>query len=104
MPSLTNSVWSGTARPALLLLLFGISARAANLPFFSVLSDDPGAWPAILSSPGLPPRPPRGPGGESSPAEMFGFRRGRESLKVISLTDVHRPGLPIVWEKGLELP
>ena len=25
-------------------------------------------------------------------------------MKVASLTDVHQPGLPIVWEKGLELP
>ncbi len=42
--------------------------------------------------------------GESSLAEMFGFRRGTGNVSVNSLTDVHRPKFPIVWEKGLELP
>jgi hypothetical protein len=42
--------------------------------------------------------------GESSLADMFGFRRGKDSVRVQSLTDVHSPKLPIVWEKGLELP
>lgn len=42
--------------------------------------------------------------GESSLSEMFGFRRGSENVKVSSITDVHNPGLRIVWEKGLELP
>jgi hypothetical protein len=42
--------------------------------------------------------------GESSLAEMFGFRRGAGFVKVGSLTDVHRPGLPIIWEKRLDLP
>jgi hypothetical protein len=35
---------------------------------------------------------------------MFGFRRGKENVRVNSLTDVHLPKLPIVWETGLELP
>ncbi len=106
-------------------------AHAADLPYFSVLSDDAGAWPEILSSVGLQ-RQPAGLArifvartgapasaewngrvqkgdilileGESSLAEMFGFRRGKESVRVNSLTDVHRPKLSIVWEKGLELP
>ena len=105
--------------------------HAAALPYFSVLSDDAGAWPAILSSIGLQPQPAglarifvarAGAAastewtarvengailileGESSLADMFGFRRGPENVKVTSLTDVHRPALPIVWEKGLELP
>ena len=30
-----------------------LSLQAANLPYFSVLSDDPGAWPEILSSVGF---------------------------------------------------
>jgi hypothetical protein len=104
---------------------------AAPLPYFSVLSDDPGAWPAILSSIGLQRRP-AGEShifvarmgaaasaewnarvnngailileGESSLAEMFGFHRSGKNVRVSSLTDVHRPQLPIVWEKGLELP
>ena len=106
-------------------------AHAADLPYFSVLSDDAGAWPEILSSVGLQ-RQPAGLArifvartgapasvewngrvekgailileGESSLADMFGFRRGKENVRVNSLTDVHRPKLPIVWENGLELP
>jgi hypothetical protein len=115
---------------SLALVLAG-AAHAADLPYFSVLSDDAGAWPEILSSIGLQ-RQPAGLArifvartgasasaewngrvekgdilileGESSLAEMFGFRRGKENVRVNSLTDVHRPKLPIVWEKGLELP
>jgi len=106
-------------------------AHAADLPYFSVLSDDAGAWPEILSSVGLQ-RQPAGLArifvartgapasvewngrvekgailileGESSLADMFGFRRGKENVRVNSLTDVHRPKLSIVWENGLELP
>jgi hypothetical protein len=106
-------------------------AHAADLPYFSVLSDDAGAWPEILSSVGLQ-RQPAGLArifvartgapasvewngrvekgailileGESSLADMFGFRRGNENVRVNSLTDVHRPKLSIVWENGLELP
>src|SRR5438270_8986270 len=104
---------------------------AAQLPYFSVLSEDAGAWPAILSSIGLqaqpaglsrifvartgaaasaewPARIEKGAvlilEGESSLADTFGFRRTAENVRVNSLTDVHRPALPIVWEKGLELP
>ena len=106
-------------------------AHAAELPYFSVLSDDPGAWPEILSSVGLQ-RQPAGLArifvartgapasaewngrvekgailileGESSLADLFGFRRGKQNVRVNSLTDIHRPKLPIVWENGLELP
>ena len=47
--------------------------------------------------------------GESSLADMFGFRPVGQAVspanvKVGSLIDVHQPQLPIVWEKGLELP
>jgi hypothetical protein len=104
---------------------------ASSLPYFSVLSEDPGAWPAILSSIGLLRQPAAvsrvfvartgSPAstewnarvsngailileGESSLAEMFGFRRTTDNAKITSLTDFHNPGLPIVWEKGLELP
>jgi hypothetical protein len=114
-----------------LALLLAAAARAAGLPYFSVLSDDPGAWPAILSSIGLQPQPAgvsrifvarTGAAasvewnarvdngailileGESSLAAMFGFERGSGNVKVSSLTDVHNPTLRIVWEKGLELP
>ncbi len=113
------------------LLLASGPVWAATLPYFSVLSEDAGAWPAILSSIGLE-RQPAGVShvfvartgaaastewvarvnggailileGESSLAEMFGFRRGKDNVKVNSLLDVHRPALAIIWERGLELP
>ena len=113
-----------------LLLAAGLG-QAAELPYFSVLSDDAGAWPEILSSIGLVRRPASvahvfvaragSPAsaewnsrvekgailileGESSLADMFGFRRGSANVKVASLIDLHQPSLPIVWENGLELP
>ncbi len=113
------------------LVAIASTASAAEMPYFSVLSDDAGAWPAILSSIGLEQKPANmahifvartgAPAsndwtarvekgavlileGESSLAELFGFRRGKENVRVTSLTDVHNPKLPIVWEKGLELP
>jgi hypothetical protein len=115
------------------VLLLAVPLQAATLPYFSVLSDDPGAWPEILSSVGFQ-RQPAGvahifvarPGaaastewparvdrgsvlileGESSLADLFGFRRNNrvDPIKVQSLTDIHRSTLPIIWEKGLELP
>src|SRR5882757_6231402 len=110
--------------------LFALPLNAVDLPYFS---DDAGAWPAILSSIGLQPQPaalarifvaragapasPEWPAridrgailileGESSLADSFGFRRnsGHDPIRVQSLTDTHRPDLPIIWEKGLELP
>jgi hypothetical protein len=114
------------------LLLFAGLSRAADLPYFSVLSEDAGAWPEILGSIGLQ-RQPAGVSrifvartgasasvewparvdhgsllileGESSLADLFGFRRsGKDPVRVQSITDVHRSALPIVWEKGLDLP
>src|SRR5450759_4566202 len=113
-------------------VVFACAAWAADLPYFSVLSDDAGAWPEILGSIGLQ-RQPAGVSrifvartgaaasvewftrvergavlileGESSLADLFGFRRSRKDpVRVQSLSDVHHPALPIVWEKGLELP
>ena len=117
---------------ALVLPVFaGAPGAAPDLPFFCVLNDDPGAWPAILSSVGFQQQPaglarifvaregaaasPEWYGrvergsvlileGESSLADMFGFRPGNSNVKTASLVDVHQPELPIVWEKGLELP
>jgi hypothetical protein len=115
-----------------LFVVLSFSGSAADLPYFSVLSEDAGAWPDILASVGLE-RQPAGVShifvartgaaasvewparvehgailileGESSLADLFGFRRSRKDpVRVQSLTDVHRPDLPIVWEKGLELP
>ena len=113
------------------LLLLAAAARGADRFCFSVLSEDAGAWPEILSSIGLQRQAAATAGifvarsgapastewlgrtekgaillleGESSLAELFGFRRSPENVSVTSLTDVHQPKLSIVWEKGLELP
>ena len=125
----TNTRKSGGALG--LLFLATASLHAAALPYFSVLSDDAGSWPAILSSIGLerqpaskahifvaragapasaewPARVEQGAivilEGESSLAEMFGFKRGKDSVRVTSLSDIHNPKLSIVWEKSVELP
>ena len=121
-------------RVGLLLLVAAARIHAqpsVPLPYFSVLSDDAGAWPAILESVGFQRQPagvahifvarmgaaasPEWAGrvekgavlileGESSLAESFGFKRKTGNVRVGSLVDVHRPSLPIIWEKGLELP
>lgn len=118
-------------KAGLALLAMAVGGRTAGQPYFSVLSEDAGAWPAILSSIGLQ-RQAAGTSrifvarsgaaasaewngrvekgailiveGESPLAEMFGFRRGTGNVQVRSLTDVHAPKLAIIWEKGLELP
>src|ERR1022692_208787 len=46
-----------SALSVLLLACFPISLAAASLPYFSVLSEDAGAWPDILSSIGLERQP-----------------------------------------------
>jgi hypothetical protein len=117
-----------------LALLLAPAARAAALPYFCVLSDDQGGWPLILESVGFLPRTAAHARifvlrsgaassaewatrvesgaylileGESSTAASFGFHRAKDAkdnVRVSSLEDVHLPKLPIVWEKGLELP
>ena len=42
--------------------------------------------------------------GESSLAEMFGFRRTGENVLAASVADVHDPALRIVWEQPVEMP
>jgi hypothetical protein len=115
----------------LALLLLAPLLQSAPLPTFAVLSDDQGGWPLLLQSVGFMPQPaasarifvlragsagsPEWPArvaagdflileGQSSTAESFGFRATKENVRVSSLEDVHLPKLPIVWEKGLELP
>jgi hypothetical protein len=39
------------------VVLFAVSVHAANLPYFSVLADDPGAWTEILSGVGFQRQP-----------------------------------------------
>jgi hypothetical protein len=116
---------------SLFFLLAGPALHSAALPYFAILSDDAGSWPDILSSIGLENQPASkahifvaragAPAsaewtarveqgailileGESSLAEMFGFKRGTDSVRVTSLADIHNPKLPIVWEKSVELP
>src|ERR1700722_16794437 len=89
-----------------LSLLLAPGARAAALPYFCVLSDDPGGWPLILESVGFVPQTAAnarifvlrsgatGSGewaarvesgaylileGESTAAESFGFRRANNA-------------------------
>src|SRR5579863_5543664 len=98
---------------------------------FAVLGDDPGPWPQILSSVGFQPQTaaaadivvlrPGAPAvsqltervdqgafviveGASTAAELFGFRAGKDHVVVGNVEDVHRPKLPIIWQKAVELP
>ncbi|MGC9946644.1 MAG: hypothetical protein ABSF64_09785 [Bryobacteraceae bacterium] len=133
MPSPTNAVAYALVRAAsrLIATLALLPLLHAAPPTYAILSDDPGGWPLLLQSVGFMPQPaaaarifvlragsagsPEWPArvengaylileGESSAAESFGFRPTKENVRVASLQDVHLPKLPIVWEKGLELP
>ncbi len=112
-------------------MLSAISIALA-LPYFSVLMEERGAWPSVLGAIGMLERPAAtdsrvvvlGPSaaatqswqtrvdsgtilvleGESSLAEQFGFRRTKEFIRAGSLTDVHNPKLPVVWQRALEMP
>ena len=109
------------------------TAFAGGAFSYHVMGDNPGAWPAVLSSIGLlsdaseearvvvaskteakPPsewktRVENGTilivEGDSSLAESFGFRPGaKPRISVRSVEDRHVPKLRIIWEKSLELP
>ena len=41
--------------------------------------------------------------GESSVADLFGFRKTAENTRVASVTDAHLPQLPIVWQAAQEM-
>jgi len=98
---------------------------------YAVMAEDPGPWPQILSSIGFQPQAAAvadiivlRPGaamvpqmtervehgaflileGQSPAAEVFGFRAGKENVRIASLEDIHRPKLPIIWQKAVELP
>ena len=124
------------------LLLAVCSPAAADLDkasspqspahFFHVAGDDPGAWPAILSSVGLVPGPVAPAGvvvirdgtaamenqwrdrveqgaflileGESEIAAAFGFHPNSRRITARNIIDSHRPELHIIWERQLELP
>ena len=114
-----------------LLLLGSAVLHATEMPYFAVLSGEGAPWPEILSSIGLerqpvslarvfvaragtpasaewPSRVEQGAililEGDSSLGDLFKFQRGTDRVRVSSVSDVHNPKLPIVWEKSLELP
>jgi hypothetical protein len=113
------------------LVLWATVSSGADLPYFSVLSEDKGSWPDILDAIGMQERPvslahvfvARGgtPAsvewnarieggailiveGDSSLGAMFGFQPGKDHVRVGNLADVHNPKLPIIWENSVELP
>ena len=100
---------------------------------FAVLSPQGGPWPAILSSAGHAPGsvegadivviPPGTPAaadwqrrvqagtalileGSSPLAASFGFRQTAkaETIALIHIVDVHKPELPVIWEKAVDIP
>jgi len=112
--------------------LFACAALAAEPQVhFSVIGPEPGAWPRIFSSVGFArqdsdqarvfvlraatPASPEWAGrvergaflileGESPAAESFGFKGGKERVRLGSVIDARRPKLPIIWEKPLDTP
>ena len=113
-------------------LLLPALAWASAQPYFRVAAESPGAWPQILECMGLLPGPAAASArvivvradalasqewaarveggavvvleGESSLAEMFGFRRTKENVRVRSVRDIHDPALSIIWERAMEMP
>ncbi len=108
-------------------LTFGVS-QARVVQHFHVMSDDAGAWPAILSSIGLTSGAPdvtvvrqgeQAPPaewqerirqgsfvileGESELAQSLGFRAGKRRVPVRSVVDEHDAKLPVVWQKALDV-
>ena len=104
---------------------------AAGGPYFTVIAGEAGSWPEILGAIGLqaqaasqsqvfvagagaaaakdwPERVEKGAililEGESTLAAQFGFRPDTGTVRVSSLISARHPELPIVWEKGLDLP
>ena len=112
--------------------LLAVSAASAATFSYHVVGQDPGPWPAILSSVGLTQTPtginsvfvvrddsPLTPAqwrdriergayliieGDSGLASAFGFRAGAKRVLVRGIDDVRAPKLSIVWEHPLELP
>jgi hypothetical protein len=119
-------------RSSFLAAVFACPLLAAASFSYHVMGDDPGAWPAVLSSLGLvndagaeagivvAPQSTNIPAdewtarvehgtilvleGESGLAAAFGFKpSGKPRYTARSVEDVHAPALRIVWEKPLEL-
>ena len=113
----------------LICLCVAFPCAAATLTFH-VAGDDPGGWPAILSSIGLQssathgdvevipagvtaketdwiPRVEHGTiliiEGASPLAQSFGFRAGSQHMSVQSLEDLRAPQLRIIWENAADV-
>jgi hypothetical protein len=120
-------------RISLLVTLLWLRAMGAPPNYtFLVAMEDPGPWPAILSSAGILPadgRPsnvfvlgsvPTGAAeawlrkieqgaivvlqGNSDLTTLLGIHATEKNVTVRSLVDEHAPQLAVVWEKPLELP
>jgi hypothetical protein len=118
-------------RNSAFLLLAAVAWAQEPQLHFCVIGPDAGGWPQVLSSVGfarqdsdlakifvLRPATPasklwadrveRGAyvilEGESPVAESFGFKGGKNSVRVGSILDDRRPALPIIWKDSLELP
>jgi len=125
----------GVYRPRvrwLITLLLALPLGATDTFHYDVVGDDPGSWPAILSSVSLFPGDEESAGvlvrrgktgsttdawrrkvddgsylileGASDIASEFGFRKTEETVPVRSVVDDHDPELEIVWETQQELP
>ena len=119
-------------RISLLAAMLGGCAGAAPNYTYLIAMDDPGAWPAILSSAGILPAGGRASNlfvlgsvpagsadawvhkiehgaivvlqGNSDLAAILGIRPTDKKVTVRSVIDDHAPQLAVVWEKPLELP
>ena len=109
-----------------------IGSLAATTFTYHIAGDDPGSWPAILSSIGLTAAS-GGPAnlvvvrnvaprsvpqwiqrieqgemvvleGESDLAQALGFVAGKKHVVVRSIVDNRAPKLAIVWETGTDVP
>ncbi len=113
------------------LLLASALAASCSAGTFAIVGTEGGSWPSILSSAGHVPGPAVSadifvaPSGTPATADWqskvkngaalilesssplsasFGFRSGLDTVSVIHLVDVHNPGLPVIWNKAVEMP
>jgi hypothetical protein len=113
------------------LLVLPLAIAGAPLTF-RVAAGDSGSWPQILDAAGFRQDAAGSPGilvvregaaapqggwledvraggfvileGRTDAAARLGFRFGPETVRVQSIRDTRRPGLPIIWQEALHLP
>jgi hypothetical protein len=130
-PRPTRGSGARTSCVVVSLFLFAAAPAAAGPTTFSVLAAEGGAWPEILTSVGFRAAPANKAGifvlrpgsagsaewparvesgaflileGETSAADLYGFRKTAENTRVASVTDTHLPQLSIVWQAAQEMP